>query len=1415
MKTKLLFYLILLFGLNSYSQIINVANGLNLPYSIFIDGNDLYVPELNSNKITKFDASLINQTLGTTFATGTNIPSGFARYGNYLYFAKSVGPNPNDKIVRIDLTIPNSLPTDFLTVYPDSNGINQGLDMGNIIVIGNYMYITDYTLHGILKVDLTQNNPVPSIVVTGINTPYGLASKGNDLYISEWENGNISNNYSAIYKIDVSQTNPILSTVISGLGGIPSMAIKGDFLFINEASEVNISYINLTQLNPIKTVLLNFIANLSLAIKDNYLYFDQYAYNEVSKIDVSSIVNPCTTLIIPTFNPIAPICSGATVSALPTTSLPTAASIGITGTWSPSLNNLATTTYTFTPDAGQCATTVTMIISVFPSTINTTISNISTGVDFSGNAIALNAIDPYWQLSSSPHPIGTPVYNTTPSNIWYADPTTLLSASWVNATGSYLLNAPGTYVYERDIVIDSNVYNFDLDFSIACDDWLVSVELIKPDFTSINLPFVSIQNPITLSQPIISSIANPMIGTWKIRVTMNTYISTPQNIAGGFLLTGHTILNSRTLTLPTFAVITPICSGSPIAPLPITSTNGIMGTWSPALNNLATTIYTFTPNAGQCATTATMTIVVNPVNIITTTATACGSYTWAKNGVTYTASGTYAILVGACGSEVLNLTIIPAVIPTFTQIAPICSGATLVALPTTSTNTIGITGTWSPALNNLATRRYTFTPNAGQCATTATMIIVVNPNVTPTFTPITPICSGAVISPLPTTSLATSANPGITGTWSPALNNLATTTYTFTPNAGQCATTATMTISITSGSVWYADADGDTYGNPAVTITSCTQPIGYVADSTDCDDTRACVHTAITTTFAPIAPICSGEFLAPLPTTSTNGIVGAWSPTVNNTTTTTYTFTPNSGQCATTETMTVTVNPLITNITTVVHDSCLYGTNYTWSVNGSTYSSSGTYTYINPLTNCLLEQLDLTILLQKTWYADADGDGYGNPAISLLSCTQPSGHSKNNTDCNDLNAAINPCAVEIRNDLIDNNCNGLVDEKMTTILPSQCGSRLINSNDFIYAVIFPGAANYRFQATNLSTNVVSTSTPNSLNKFMLTSLSNFDFDTSYTIQVSVFVGGFWQPYSPACCIITTPSPRTQVMASQCNTTVATMGTYIYCDVVPFQNGYKFKVTNLNTNVSLPFIPGGALNKFKMDNFPCAFSTFDTSYKVEVAVKKRDGTYLPYGPACTITTPSFPTTQIQPSQCGFTASSGSQIISASTIATSLGTVTHYRFKITNFALCFSQTFDSSTNNFILNNFYPNLIPNTTYNVEVSLEICGVYGPYGTVCTIKTPLVLPRAFQKENPIVDEFTVIAFPNPFTESFNLDIKTASESTIQIRVYDMIGKLIENRECKVSDIENVNLGLNYASGVYNIIVSQDDKVETIRMIRR
>src|SRR6218665_808982 len=259
------------------------------------------------------------------------------------------------------------------------------------------------------------------------------------------------------------------------------------------------------------------------------------------------------------------------------------------------------------------------------------------------------------------------------------------------------------------------------------------------------------------------------------------------NEQGTFGLNVTQTLLSQTVT--TFDPVAAICSGDTLAPLPTTSTNGIPGTWAPALDNTTTTTYTFTPNADQCATTASLTITVNqPIT------------------------------------------------PTFNPVAAICNGDTLLALPTTSVNSYN--GTWAPALDNTATTTYTFTPTTGQCATTASLTINVNQPITPTFNPVAAICNGDTLSALPTTSVNS-----YNGTWAPALDNTATTTYTFTPTNGQCATTTSLTITV-------------------------NQPI--------------------TPTFNPVAAICNGDTLTALPTTSVNAYNGTWSPALDNTATTTY-----------------------------------------------------------------------------------------------------------------------------------------------------------------------------------------------------------------------------------------------------------------------------------------------------------------------------------------------------------------------------------------------------------------------------------------------------------------------------------------------------------------------------------------------
>jgi hypothetical protein len=73
--------------------------------------------------------------------------------------------------------------------------------------------------------------------------------------------------------------------------------------------------------------------------------------------------------------------------------------------------------------------------------------------------------------------------------------------------------------------------------------------------------------------------------------------------------------------------------------------------------------------------------------------------------------------------------------------------------------------------------------------------------------------------------------------------------------------------------------------------------------------------------------------------------------------------------------------------------------------------------------------LNLTINIAQTYYADADGDGYGNAATSTTSCTgTPVGYVSNSTDCDDNASSVHPGATEICFNNIDDDCDGLIDE---------------------------------------------------------------------------------------------------------------------------------------------------------------------------------------------------------------------------------------------------------------------------------------------------------------------------------------------------------------------------------------------------
>ncbi|MBI2339567.1 MAG: FG-GAP repeat protein [Deltaproteobacteria bacterium] len=182
--------------------------------------------------------------------------------------------------------------------------------------------------------------------------------------------------------------------------------------------------------------------------------------------------------------------------------------------------------------------------------------------------------------------------------------------------------------------------------------------------------------------------------------------------------------------------------------------------------------------------------------------------------------------------------------------------------------------------------------------------------------------------------------------------------------------------SAVDAATWYADTDGDSYGSTSSPQAACTQPSGYVADDTDCDDSDALVNPAAT-------EYCDG---------------------VNN-------------DCDS-----YTDESSAADASTWYRDSD--GDGY-GDAAISILACDRPSGYVADDTDC--DDSDITLNPDTVWYADSDGDGYGSTNLSQAACSQPSGYVLDNTDCDDFDTTTSPAATEYC-DGMDNDCDGTTDE---------------------------------------------------------------------------------------------------------------------------------------------------------------------------------------------------------------------------------------------------------------------------------------------------------------------------------------------------------------------------------------------------
>ena len=194
---------------------------------------------------------------------------------------------------------------------------------------------------------------------------------------------------------------------------------------------------------------------------------------------------------------------------------------------------------------------------------------------------------------------------------------------------------------------------------------------------------------------------------------------------------------------------------------------------------------------------------------------------------------------------------------------------------------------------------------------------------------------------------------------------------------------------------YFQDADGDGHGNAAAPMAGCNPAPGYVASSDDCNDNSAAIHPGA-------AEVCDSL------DNNCNSVVD------ENVKTTYYRDADNDGH----------------GNASVTTQACGPQSGYVSNSDDCNDSSAVIYPgrpeACDTLDNNCNNQVDEGV--QTTFYRDADGDGYGNPAMTTMACSAPATYVSNNTDCNDGVSSVHPNATEVCFNGADDNCAGGQDE---------------------------------------------------------------------------------------------------------------------------------------------------------------------------------------------------------------------------------------------------------------------------------------------------------------------------------------------------------------------------------------------------
>jgi hypothetical protein len=215
---------------------------------------------------------------------------------------------------------------------------------------------------------------------------------------------------------------------------------------------------------------------------------------------------------------------------------------------------------------------------------------------------------------------------------------------------------------------------------------------------------------------------------------------------------------------------------------------------------------------------------------------------------------------------------------------------------------------------------------------------------------------------------------------------------------------------------WYVDGDSDGYGDPSLPLLACEAPAGAVADSSDCDDSDADIQ--------PLASeVCDGV------DNNCDSLTDDEDPGLDGSTSSTWYADLDSDGYG--DSASAALSCAAPSGSVAVGGDC---------DDSDAALNPGAAEICNDQDdNCdgLADDADPALDPDSaiTWYRDADGDLYGDPASTVEACDRPSGYRANRRDCDDSAAAVYPGATEVC-DSVDNDCDSLTDDADSGLDPS-------------------------------------------------------------------------------------------------------------------------------------------------------------------------------------------------------------------------------------------------------------------------------------------------------------------------------------------------------------------------------------------